>query len=127
MASGSTSRVSIRLARLNFAAGTFSASCSKRYMRRQSAIQLLGSREPWPRKPLVPEKSNSSGSVPSPLSKARFQLYFARIMLCPSRNAATENSTGIVGTSVGSAPASKNLRPLAKTSSTTAGSQIRGR
>ena len=75
----------------------------------------------------MPEKSNSSGSDPVPLSNSMFQLYFARTMLWPSRNAATENSTGIVGTSVGSAPTSKNLRPLAKTSSTTAGSQIRGR
>ena len=48
-------------------------------------------------------------------------------MLCPSRNAATENSIGIVGTSVGVAPTSKTLRPLVNTSSTTAGSQIRGR
>ena len=75
----------------------------------------------------MPEKSNSSGSVPSPLSKARFQLYFERTMLWPSRNAATENSTGIVGVSVGSTPTSKNFRPFVNTSSTTAGSQIRGR
>ena len=48
-------------------------------------------------------------------------------MECPSRNAATENSIGIVGTSVGAAPGSNTLRPFANTSSTTAGSQIRGR
>ena len=48
-------------------------------------------------------------------------------MLWPSRNAATENSIGIVGTSVGTAFFSNALRPLVNTSSTTDGSRIRGR
>ena len=48
-------------------------------------------------------------------------------MLWPSRNAATENSSGIVGTSVGAASGSTSTRPFVKTSSTTAGSRIRGR
>ena len=119
--------MSIRIALLAFAAGTFSAACSNSYSRRQSAIQLLGSRDPLPRNPLVPVNENSRSSVPWPLSNSMFQLYARRIMLCPSRNAATENSIGIVGTSVGAAPTSKTLRPLVNTSSTTAASQIRGR
>ena len=48
-------------------------------------------------------------------------------MLWPSRNAATENSTGIVGTSVASAFFSNTLRPFVNTSLTIDGSQIRGR
>ena len=48
-------------------------------------------------------------------------------MLWPSRNAATENSTGMVGTSIGFAPTSNALRPLANTSSSTDALQIRGR
>jgi hypothetical protein len=48
-------------------------------------------------------------------------------MLWPSRNAATENSIGIVGTSVGVAPTSNALRPLLKTSLIAAAWQIRGR
>ena len=48
-------------------------------------------------------------------------------MLCPSRNAATENSIGIVGTSVGVAPVSNTLRPSENTSSTIDGLTIRGR
>ena len=48
-------------------------------------------------------------------------------MLCPSRNAATENSIGMVGTSVAAAPGSNALRPPANTSSTTDASQMRGR
>ena len=65
--------------------------------------------------------------MPAPSSKRAFQLYARRIMLCPSRKAATENSIGIVGTSVGTAPTSNALRPLVKTSLTTPGAQIRGR
>ena len=45
----------------------------------------------------------------------------------PRRNAATENSIGIVGTSVGVTPTSKAFRPLLKTSFTTPAWQIRGR
>ena len=48
-------------------------------------------------------------------------------MLCPSRNAATENSIGIVGMLVGDAPTSNALRPWVKTFVTTAGAQILGR
>ena len=48
-------------------------------------------------------------------------------MLCPSRNAATENSTGMVGIDVAAAPGATSLRPLVKTSSSTAGSTMRGR
>ena len=48
-------------------------------------------------------------------------------MLCPSRNAATENSIGIVGTSVGAASGSTSLRPFVNTSLTRAGSTMRGR
>ena len=73
------------------------------------------------------EKTNSQSSVPAPSSKRMFQLYARRIIACPSRNAATENSIGIVGTSVGTAPTSNALRPLLKTSLTTPGAQIRGR
>ena len=48
-------------------------------------------------------------------------------MLCPSRNAATENSIGIFGTDVGEASGSTSLRPLVNTSSSTEGRTIRGR
>ena len=48
-------------------------------------------------------------------------------MLWPSRYAATENSSGIVGMSVGVAPTSNTLRPFLKTSSTTDFWQMRGR
>ena len=65
--------------------------------------------------------------MPSPLSKLTFQLYAARTMLCPSRYAATENSIGIVGISVGGDAHLEALRPFVKTSFTTSGSQIRGR
>ena len=53
-----------------------------------------------PRSPLLPVKMKSQESVPAPASKATFQLYASRIIECPSRNAATENSIGIVGTSI---------------------------
>ena len=59
--------------------------------------------------------------------KRRFQLYDARTMLCPSRKAATENSTGIVGIEVGTASGSTSLRPSVNTSSRTDAWQIRGR
>ena len=61
------------------------------------------------------------------LLKFLFHWYSSRTMLWPSRYAATENSTAIVGTCVGGAFFSKIIRPFVKTSSTTAGSQIRGR
>ena len=48
-------------------------------------------------------------------------------MLWPSRKAATENSIGIVGTSVGAASGSTSLRPCSNTEATTDGAQIRGR
>ena len=47
--------------------------------------------------------------MPEPSSKIRFQLYAARIIEWPSRKAATENSIGIVGTSVGVAPDLEHL------------------
>ena len=56
-----------------------------------------------------------------------FQLYASRIIECPSRNAATENSIGIVGTSVAGTPTSNTLRPWLKTLLTTPGAQMRGR
>ena len=61
-----------------------------------------------------------SSGPPVP-GKMRFQLYVGRTMLWPSRNAATENSTGIVGTRSGVASGSTSLRPLVNTSSSTAG------
>ena len=67
-----------------------------------------------------------SKSPPLP-EKIRFQLYVGRTMLWPRRKAATENSTGIVGTESGAASGSTSLRPLVKTSSSTAALQIRGR
>ena len=48
-------------------------------------------------------------------------------MECPRRKAATENSIGIVGTSVGGAPTSNAFLPLANTSVTTPWAQIRRR
>ena len=48
-------------------------------------------------------------------------------MLCPRRKAATENSIGIVGMLVGTAPTSNALRPWLKTFVTIEGAQIRGR
>ena len=48
-------------------------------------------------------------------------------MLWPSRKAATENSIGIVGTSVGTAFRSNALRPFVNTSARIRSSQIRGR
>ncbi len=51
----------------------------------------------------------------------------ARTIEWPSRNAATLNSIGIVGTSVGVAPTSNTLRPWLKTLLTALGRQIRGR
>ena len=46
----------------------------KAYIRRQSAIQLLGSAPaPSLRKPLVPEKSKRKPSVPSRPGNRRFQ------------------------------------------------------
>ena len=80
-----------------------------------------------PRSPLLPVKMKSHKSVPAPASKATFQLYASRIIECPSRNAATENSIGIVGTSIALASASKTLRPWLKTLVTTPGAQMRGR
>jgi hypothetical protein len=47
-------------------------------------------------------------------------------MLWPSRYAATENSIGMVGTLIGSAPTSISLRPFVKTSATIDGSTMRG-
>ena len=75
----------------------------------------------------MPENANRKSSVPWSSGNSLFQSYSRRIMLWPSRNAATENSIGIVGTSVATAFFSNTLRPLAKTSSTTDGSRIRGR
>ena len=65
--------------------------------------------------------------MPVPASKFLFQLYAFRTIAWPSRNAATENSIGIVGTSVGVAPTSNALRPLLNTSFTTPCAAIRGR
>jgi len=80
--------------------------------------------------PLVPENWNNSpklaGAAP-PARKMRFQLYCSRIMLRPRRYAATENSIGMVGIFAGVESFSKNLRPLANTSLTMAGSTRRGR
>jgi hypothetical protein len=120
----------MRIARLTLPPGAARPGrppAGKSYIRRQSAIQLLGSRRSPNRSPLVPENANKKSSVPALPGKRRFQLYDARIMLCPSRNAATENSTGIVGTDVGAASGSTSLRPFVKTSSRTAAAQIRGR
>ena len=64
---------------------------------------------------------SKSPAVPE---KIRFQLYAGRTMLCPRRKAATENSTGMVGTDTGEAPGSTSLRPLVKTSSITEERQI---
>src|SRR5262249_20937969 len=96
--SGLTSFVSIRIALFSSAGGTISAgggdaSWPKLKSRRKSAIQMLGIGPGRP--PLLCVNSKSWASVA--FGKTLFQLYVARTMLCPSRNAATENSTGIVG------------------------------
>jgi hypothetical protein len=49
--------------------------------------------------------------MPVSLSKRAFHSHSLRIIECPSRKAATENSIGIVGTSVGVALVSNALRP----------------
>ena len=75
--SGLTMRVSIRIASLNFAAGTPSAAwppAGKSYSRRKSAIQELIRRGKPPRSPLVAEKVKRRSSVPKPSSKILFQL-----------------------------------------------------
>ena len=61
------------------------------------------------------EKVNSSSRVPAAEVEDLVPVVGRRIIEWPSRNAATENSIGIVGTSVGVAFASKALRPLLKT------------
>ena len=54
-------------------------------------------------------------------------LYSATLYTCLSLTAATENSMGFVGTSVGAAPTSNALRPWLKTSFTTPFAATRGR
>ena len=75
----------------------------------------------------MPEKMKRKSSVPWPSGKRAFQLYARRIMLWPSRNAATENSTGMAGMSVGSADGSTSLRPPDITLLSTLFARIRGR
>jgi hypothetical protein len=75
--SGSASLVSIRMVRLNWAAGTARLSrpaSLKSYRRRKSAIHVLGRRGPPSRLPLPAEKWKSRSSDPKPKSKIRFQL-----------------------------------------------------
>ncbi len=120
----------MRLAKLTLSLGgarSARPAAAKSYIRRQSASQLLARIRSPPSVPPSPEKSNMYSSPPAWPGKRRFQLYVGRIMLWPSRKAAIENSTGIVGTSVGAAAGSTRTRPLVKTSSRTAGSTIRGR
>ena len=125
------SRVSIRIAWLTLPPGAASPGrppAGKSYIRRQSAIQLLGSRTSPNRSPLVPENANRKSSEPAGAGEAPVPVVRrSRIMLCPSRKAATENSIGIVGTDVGAASGSTSLRPFVNTSSSDAGRQIRGR
>ena len=128
--SGLVSRVSIRIAMLTPLLGAVRPGlppAGKSYIRRQSAIQLLSSRFSPFRSPPSAEKMNIQSRLPKSPGNLAFQLYSLRIMLCPSRNAATENSSGIVGMSVGAASGSTSLRPLLNTSLTTEGWQIRGR
>ena len=127
---GSTSVVSIRIARLNLPAGHGEIGPSRLLEVVEPAeVGDPVARQPGPppKSPLCPENANKRSSEPPPLSKTRFQLYDDLIIACPSLNAATENSIGIVGTSVGETPTSKAFRPWLKTLLTTPGAQIRGR
>ena len=70
--------------------------------RRSSCSAGAGSRRAMP---LVAEKSNRKNSAPASSGKRLFQLYARADHRCArGGSAATENSIGIVGTSVGSAP-----------------------
>ena len=71
-ASGLTSAVSMRRAMLT-PAGGWSAAGLNAYMRRQSAIQFDGRREPLPRNPLVPENEKRKSSVPAWPGNSWFQ------------------------------------------------------
>ena len=122
----------MRIARLNFAAGTTRAGLAagvslKSNRRRKSAVQLAARRGRPPSWPLLAVNSKRYSRIPAPLSNATFQLYASRIIECPSRNAATENSIGIVGTSVAGRPPRTAFLPWLKTLLTTPGAQMRGR
>ena len=118
---------------LNFSSGNRQGLAGRPPRNRRSDPEI---RDPYVLEPLLAAGSprshrnvNSRSRVPKPSSKICSSCCEAAPdrRRCPSRKAATENSIGIVATSVGVAPTSKAFLPFLKTCSRRPCEQMRDR